>query len=184
MAVFTSLRVHDLPGKPTIGESCDLWMLDFAAAIFGAYDGDTGQQLVREALLLVSKKNTKSTIAAGVMLTELICGWRENDQNLILAPTKEIAENSFGPAVGMIEADEELKDLLAHQDHLKLITNRATKSNLKVSGGGQQHRRGQEGQPASWWTSSGCSGSAATPTPCFRRLPAVRPHGRRATPSS
>ena len=34
------------------------------------------------------------------MLTELICGWRADTiENLIVAPTKEIAENSFGPAV-------------------------------------------------------------------------------------
>ena len=132
MAVFTSLRVVDLPGQPTIGESCDLWLLDFAAAVFGAYDPETGQQMIREFLLLVSKKNTKSTIAAGVMLTELICGWRETDQNLILAPTKEVADNAFAPAVSMIKADEELDALLAHQDHIRLITNRATKATLKV----------------------------------------------------
>ena len=132
MATFTDLRVVDLPGQPTIGESCDTWLLDFAAAVFGAYDPEAGAQLIREFMLLVSKKNTKSTIAAGLMLTELICGWREWDENLILAPTKEIADNSFKPAVGMIEADEDLKALLHHQDHMRLITNRTTKAGLKV----------------------------------------------------
>ena len=132
MAVFSSLRIADLAGQPTIGESCDMWLLDFAAAVFGAYDPETGQQVIREYLLLVSKKNTKSTIAAGLMLTELICGWREWDENLILAPTKEVADNSFKPAVSMIKADEELETLLHHQDHMRLITNRATKATLKV----------------------------------------------------
>ena len=132
MAGFTSLRIVDLPGAPTIGESCAEWMLDFAATVFGAYDPETGQQLIREFMLLVSKKNTKSTIAAGLMLTELICGWRESDENLILAPTKEVADNSFKPAVDMIRADEELNDLLHHQDHMRLITNRATRATLKV----------------------------------------------------
>ena len=66
------------------------------------------------------------------MLTELICGWHQHDENLILAPTKEVADNSFKPAVSMIQADEELADLLHHQDHLRLITNRATKATLKV----------------------------------------------------
>jgi phage terminase large subunit-like protein len=132
MAVFTSLRITDLPGQPTIGEACEPWILDFAAAIFGAYDEVTGEQLITNALLLVSKKNTKSTIAAGVMVTELICGWRHHDENLILAPTKEVADNSFGPAAAMIRADPDFNDLLQIQDHLRLITNRDTKAKLKV----------------------------------------------------
>lgn len=138
MEVFTSLSIADLGINPatgrtwTIGESADTWLLDFAAAIFGAYDPETGQQKVREGLLLVSKKNTKSTIAAGIMLTELICGWRPSDENLILAPTIEVAGNSFKPACDMIRADEELSDLLHIQEHIRLITNRVTKATLKV----------------------------------------------------
>lgn len=138
MAVFTSLRIADLGINPatdetwTIGESADTWLLDFAAAIFGAYNAETGEQLIREGLLLVSKKNTKSTIAAGIMLTELICGWRPSDENLILAPTIEVAGNSFKPACDMIRADEELSDLLHIQEHVRLITNRDTKATLKV----------------------------------------------------
>lgn len=132
MAVFTSLRIVDLPGQPTFGEASDEWLLDFAAAVFGAFDPETAQQMITEYMLLISKKNTKSTLAAGIMLTELACGFRAYDENLILAPTKEVAANSFTPAVGMIEADEELRDLLHHQDHLKLITHREMRSTLKV----------------------------------------------------
>lgn len=132
MAVFTSLRIPDLPGQPTIGEACAPWMLDFAAAIFGGYNHETGEQLIKNALLLVSKKNTKSTIAAGIMLTELICGWREHDENIILAPTIEVAGNSFKPAAAMVRADPELLDLLHIQDHLRLITHRTSKATLKV----------------------------------------------------
>ena len=132
MAVFTSLKIVDLPGQPTFGEASDEWLLDFAAAVFGAFDPETNRQLITEYMLLISKKNTKSTLAAGIMLTELACGFRSYDENLILAPTKEVAANSFTPAVGMIEADDELKVLLHHQDHLKLITHREMKSTLKV----------------------------------------------------
>ena len=138
MAVFTSLSIADLginaaTGRSwTIGESADAWLLDFAAAIFGAYNPETGQQMIREGLCCVSKKNTKSTIAAGIMLTELICGWRPSDELLILAPTIEVAGNSFKPACDMIRADEELSDLLHIQEHIRLITNRVTKATLKV----------------------------------------------------
>ncbi|WP_419827671.1 terminase large subunit [Sphingomonas sp.] len=132
MTVFTALRIADIPGRPTIGEACEPWILDFAAALFGAYDADTGDQLIRNALLLVSKKNTKSTIAAGLMLTELICGWREYDENLILAPTIEVAGNSFKAAAAMVRVDSALSKLLHVQDHLRLITHRTTKAVLKV----------------------------------------------------
>ena len=132
MAVFTSLKIVDLPGQPTFGEASDEWLLDFAAAVFGAFDPDTNRQLITEYMLLISKKNTKSTLAAGIMLTELACGFRSYDENLILAPTKEVAANSFAPAMGMIDADEELTDLLKHREHLKLITHREMKSTLKI----------------------------------------------------
>ena len=132
MAVFTSLKIVDLPGQPTFGEASDEWLLDFAAAVFGAFDPETNRQLITEYFLLISKKNTKSTLAAGIMLTELACGFRSYDENLILAPTKEVAANSFAPAMGMIDADDELADLLKYQEHLKLITHREMKSTLKV----------------------------------------------------
>lgn len=66
------------------------------------------------------------------MVTELALGWRHEDENLILAPTKEVADNSFKPAAAMIRADEDLSDLLHIQDHIKLITHRANKATLKV----------------------------------------------------
>ncbi|MFS2007960.1 terminase large subunit [Duganella sp. CT11-25] len=132
LAIFKELRVVDLPGKPTFGECSEQWVFDFVAVIFGAYESDTGQQLIREYFLLISKKNTKSTIAAGIMLTALILCWREEEEHLILAPTKEVADNSFKPAAGMIRADEELSALFHIQEHVRTITHRVNRASLKV----------------------------------------------------
>jgi len=132
LAIFKELRVPDLPGKPTFGECSEQWVFDFVGAIFGAFDADSGNQLIREFFMLISKKNSKSTIAAGIMLTALILCERDDEEHLILAPTKEVADNAFRPAAGMVRCDEELSDMFQTQDHLRTITHRVTRSSLKV----------------------------------------------------
>jgi phage terminase large subunit-like protein len=130
--IFRSLRIVDAPGSPTIGESCRPWVMEFAAAIFGSLDPEAGRRLIRYFFLLVSKKNSKSTIAAAIMLTALVRNWRMSAEFLILAPTIEIANNSFWPARDMIRADPDLNDLFLVQEHLRTIQHRNTKATLKV----------------------------------------------------
>lgn len=132
MAVFRDLVLVDVAGGPTFGDLARPWVMDFATAIFGAYDHEAGRRLIREFLLLISKKNGKSTLAAGIMLTALIRNWRDSAEFLILAPTLEVANNSFQPARDMIAADPELSALLHVSQFHRTITHRTTGAVLKV----------------------------------------------------
>lgn len=130
--VFKALRIVDAPGSPTMGEACKPWIFDFVGSVFGAYDAETGRRLMSEWLLSVSKKNFKSGLAAGIMMTALIRNWRESAEFGILAPTIEVANNSFFPARDMVRKDEELSDLFLVQDHIRTITHRGNGAALKV----------------------------------------------------
>lgn len=132
LQILHLLKIVDAPGSPTIGESCEKWVDDFVSAIFGAYNEETGEQLIKEIFLLISKKNMKSTLAAAIMLTVLIQNWRHSAEFIILAPTKEVADNAYAPARDMVKKDPELDAMFQVQDHLRTITHLATGATLKV----------------------------------------------------
>ena len=132
LEVMRMLRIVDAPGSPTIGESCAPWVLDFAAAVFGSYDPDSGRRLIREFFLMVPKKASKSTIAAAIMMTLLLRNWRQSAELIVIAPTVEVAQNAFAPARDMVKHDEELSELLNVQEHIRTITHRTTGATLKI----------------------------------------------------
>ena len=132
LSVFKELVLVDVAGKPTIGEVTAQWVFDFVGVIFGAYDCNSNVRLINEFFLLISKKNTKSTVAAGIMLSAIILNSREAAEFIILAPTKKVANNSFAPIKNMIDDDPELKALFSVSEHTKTVTHRKTKAVLTV----------------------------------------------------
>lgn len=132
LAVFKRLRVPDLPGKPTLGEVCRPWAQDFVANLFGGLDPKTGAQSIREALLLIPKKNTKTMLGAGIILTACQIQERADDELLILSATREVAALSFRTIAGMVRADEHLSEDYWVRDNLKVITRRSTNTSIKI----------------------------------------------------
>lgn len=132
LAVFNELRLADVVGSPPLADICRPWITDFVASIFGSYDPEAGRRLITEYFLCVSKKNSKSSIAAAIMLTALIRNWRHSAEFIIVAPTVEVANNSFLPAQDMIRGDEELSRLFHVQSHYRAIVHRTTGAMLKV----------------------------------------------------
>jgi len=130
--IFRQLKIVDAPGSPTFGESCAEWVFDLVRSIFGAYDADSGRRLITEWFILIPKKNSKSTIAAGIMMTAVILNWRQSAEFSVLAPTVEVANNAFAPARDMVQKDDELEVLMHVQTHIKTITHRESGAALKV----------------------------------------------------
>jgi phage terminase large subunit-like protein len=131
--VFNNLTLVDAPNGPEmLGSLCRPWVTDIVRAIFGAFDPETKRRSISQFFFCVSKKNGKSSIAAGVMLTALVVNHRPSAEFLILAPTKEGAENAYKPIRDMINTDEDLKSRFAIQEHTKTITDRLNQSILKI----------------------------------------------------
>lgn len=132
LRIFKRLRVTDIPGMPTLGEVSPEWIFDLVRVVFGAHDSKRKRQLIRSFLVLIAKKNAKSTIAAGIMVTALIMNERPMGEYLILAPTKDVADNSFLPAYGMIKNDSELFKRYKPSDTTREIVNRLDGATLAV----------------------------------------------------
>ena len=86
-----------------------------------------------------------SGLSAGIMMTALIRNWRPSGEFYIIAPTIEVASNSFGPARDMVRYDEELSDLFQVQEHLRLIKHRTNHSYLKVIAAESETVSGKKG---------------------------------------
>lgn len=132
LRIFKRLRVPDIIGNPTYGEVCEDWVFDLVRAIFGAYDPIARRRMIREFFVLVPKKNGKTSIAAGILVTAAIMNERPEAEILLIAPTKKIAELAFKQASGIIRLDPVLTDLFHIQGHQKSITHRNTLTVLVI----------------------------------------------------
>jgi len=130
--VFNNLVMADVAGSPRLGSITRKWAADLVSHVFGSYDAESGRRLINQFFLLLAKKNGKSSLSSGIMMTALIRNWRDSGEFQILAPTKEVADNSFGPALDMIRHDNELSRILHAKENQRIIRHRVTNAELKV----------------------------------------------------
>ena len=134
VAVFDKLHIPDVVGTPAMGDAAGDWFRDVVAALFGSLDPDTGERMIREAFVLVPKKNAKTTYAAGLMLTALLLNKRPRAELVLTGPTQEVSDLAFSQVEGMIVADPDgfLQKRMHIQAHLKTVTDRRTQAKLRV----------------------------------------------------
>ncbi|WP_421793873.1 terminase TerL endonuclease subunit [Hydrocarboniphaga effusa] len=132
VAVFNKLRLADVPGTPTMAEAAGDWFRDIVRALFGSLDPVTRERAIRELFLLVSKKNSKTTNGALLMLTALLLNQRPNASLIMTAPVQDVAQLAFDAAAGAIALDPVLSRKLHVREHLKTIVHRDTKAELQI----------------------------------------------------
>lgn len=132
LEVFNQLKIVDAPGSPCFGEATRPWVQEIVASVFGAYNRETGRREIKEWFICLPKKNIKSTLAAGLMQTALILNERLSAEFTVIAPTIEVASNTFKPAKDMVAHDDDLAEMMKVQPHFRTITNNDTGAELKV----------------------------------------------------
>ncbi|MGV1867212.1 MULTISPECIES: terminase large subunit [unclassified Rhizobium] len=129
---FDNLRLPDVPGQPLMKDAAGDWYRDIVRAVFGARDPETNVRMIRELFALVPKGQSKTTYSAGLMIVGLLMNVRARAEILFVGPTQAIAELAFSQAVGMIEADPDLKKRFHPIENLKAIVDLTNKAKIKV----------------------------------------------------
>lgn len=128
--MFDLLRLPDVTGSPRFADAAGEWFKEIVGAVFGTWNGHT--RAVNEFFVMVPKKSSKTTNAAGIMVTAMLASERPRAELLLIAPTHQVAELAFNQAVGMIEADPVLVKMCHIKDYQKLIIYRPTGVSLKI----------------------------------------------------
>jgi phage terminase large subunit-like protein len=132
--IFDKLRLPDVPGTPALADAAGEWFREIVGVLLGAVDAETGERVIRELFLLAAKKSSKTSYGAAMMMTALLLNKRPRAEFLLVAPTQAVAELAFQQAAGMTQIDPDgfLQKRMLIQDHLKIITDRRTKAQLKI----------------------------------------------------
>ena len=132
---FDQFQLPDVTELPKLGApdfAAGQWFRDIVRALFGARDRTTHERMIRELFLLVSKKNSKTTNGALLMLTALLLNERPHASLIMTAPVQDVAQLAFDAASGAIALDPVLQRKLHVREHIKTIVHRETKAELAI----------------------------------------------------
>lgn len=132
LRIFQRLHLPDVIGTPTFGVAAKDWLFQIVRSLFGSYDASINRRMIQELFLLIPKKNSKSTGAAGIMVTALIENRRPEAEFTLVAPTIEVTGISYKQAKGIIKRDPELEKVFQVRDHIKTIQHRKSGAYLQV----------------------------------------------------
>jgi phage terminase large subunit-like protein len=132
VSFFDALKLPDVPGMPLLRDAAGEWYRDIVRAVFGSLDPETKERQIRELLALVPKGQSKTSYSAGLMVTAMLMNFRPRAEMLFVGPTQAISDLAFGQAVGMIEADSELRKRFVPREHTKEIVDLLFNAKLKV----------------------------------------------------
>lgn len=129
---FDTLRLPDVPGNPLFRDAIGEWFRDIVRVVFGSRDPETNERMIREVFALVPKGQSKTTDAAGMTVVAMLMNLRPRAEGLFIGPTQAISDRAFSQAVGIIQADPELRKRFHPVEHLKEIVDLLNRSKMKV----------------------------------------------------
>ncbi len=131
--IFNRLKLPDVIDTPRIGDAVGSWYRDAVRALFGSYDPETKIRRIATVHFIVPKKQGKTTLSGGTMLTALMMNKRPNARFGLFGGTQKIAGEAYDAAAGMVEADAKLQRFLKTTDHTKTIEHRLTGAYLEIT---------------------------------------------------
>lgn len=132
VAIFDEMRLPDVPGLPKLRDASGDWFRDIVRAAFGSWDPDAGVRHIRDIFAMAPKGSSKTSYSAGLMLSVMLMNRRPRAEALFVGPTQAISDRAYEQAVGMIDADPDLRRRFRPRDHIKTIEDLFNHSEMKV----------------------------------------------------
>jgi phage terminase large subunit-like protein len=131
VAIWNRLKLPDVAGQPPLSEAGGEWFRQVVRLAAGGLDSN-GEQHLRDILISVPKKSSKTTYSAALVLALMMLSPRPRGEFILIAPTHEIAQIAYRQASGMIYADAHLSERFHVREHLKSIVDRESGCTMRV----------------------------------------------------